>query len=178
MEDILKIIYSRRSIREYQDKEVKPETLTLLLQAAMAAPSGNNSQPWEFIAITDVKIMEKLRTNLIHGNYNAPAAIAVLGNLKIAQNDSAIRYWVQDCTAAVENILIAATGMGLGTVWIGSYPKEEIMRILREILSIPEEIYPLCLIYVGYPAEEKKPRTQFEEQRVHWQTYAINNVND
>ena len=92
MEDILKIIYSRRSIREYQDKEVKPETLTLLLQAAMAAPSGNNSQPWEFIAITDVKIMEKLRTNLIHGNYNAPAAIAVLGNLKIAQNDSCLLY--------------------------------------------------------------------------------------
>jgi nitroreductase len=169
MENILDIIFKRRSIRAYQNKEVSRETLKFLLQAAMAAPSANNSQPWEFIAITEKNLMDMFRGKLKYGNYNAPAAIAVLANLKIAQNDSSIRYWVQDCSAAVENILIAAAGLGLGTVWIGSYPKEDVMKIERDILGIPESIIPLALIYVGYPAEELPARTQYEESRVHWQ---------
>jgi nitroreductase len=171
MENILDIIFKRRSIRAYQNKEVSRETLKFLLQAAMAAPSANNSQPWEFIAITEKNLMDMFRGKLKYGNYNAPAAIAVLANLKIAQNDSSIRYWVQDCSAAVENILIAAAGLGLGTVWIGSYPKEDVMKIERDILGIPESIIPLALIYVGYPAEELPARTQYEESRVHWQKY-------
>ena len=171
MENNLDIIFKRRSIRIYQEKEVSQDTLKLLLQAAMAAPSVKNSRPWEFIAINEKEIMDKFRIRLKYGNYNAPAAIAVLANLKIAQSDSSIRFWVQDCSAAVENILIAAAGLGLGTVWIGSYPKDDVMVIEREILSIPESIYPLALIYVGYPGEEKPARTQYEESRVHWQKY-------
>ena len=171
MENSLELIFKRRSIRVYQEKEVSRDTLTLLLQAAMAAPSAKNSRPWEFIAITEKEIMDQFRANLKHGNYNAPAAIAVLANLKIAQSDSSIRFWVQDCSAAVENILIAAAGLGLGTVWIGSYPKEDVIKIEQEILGIPESIYPLALIYVGYPGEKKPARTQYEESRVHWQRY-------
>jgi nitroreductase len=171
MENILDIIFKRRSIRVYQNKEVSQETLKLLMQAGMAAPSANNSQPWEFIAITEKDLIDQFRARLNHANYNAPAAIAVLANLKIARNDSSIRFWVQDCSAAVENILIAAVGLGLGTVWIGSYPKEDAMAIEREILGIPDSIIPLALIYVGYPDEERPARTQYEETRVHWQKY-------
>jgi nitroreductase len=171
MDNILDVIYKRRSIRVYQEKEVSQDTLKLLLQAAMAAPSAKNSRPWEFIAITEKEIMDKFRAELKFGNYNAPAAIAVLGNLKIAQSDSSIRFWVQDCSAAVENILIAAAGLGLGTVWIGSYPKDDVIKIEQEILGIPEAIIPLAIIYVGYPGEEKPARTQYEESRVHWQRY-------
>jgi nitroreductase len=171
MEEILEIIFRRRSIRVYQKREVSKETLNKLLKVAMAAPSANNSRPWEFIAITDKAILDQFRARLKHGDYNTPAAIMVLGNLKIAQNDSAVRFWQQDCTAAVENILIAAAGLGLGTVWIGSYPKNDVLQVEREILGIPEDVYPLALIYVGYPAEEKEPRTQYEEDRVHWQKY-------
>jgi len=171
MDNILDVIFKRRSIRVYQEKEVSRDTLKLLLQAAMAAPSAKNSRPWEFIAITEKKIMDKFRTGLKYGDYNAPAAIAVLANLKIAQSDSSIRFWIQDCSAAVENILIAAAGLGLGTVWIGSYPKEDVIKIEQEILGIPESIYPLAIIYVGYPGEEKPARTQYEESRVHWQRY-------
>ena len=171
MENSLDFIFRRRSIRVYQEKEVSRETLTLLLQAAMAAPSAKNSRPWEFIAITEKAIMDQFRARLKYGDYNAPAAIAVLANLKIAQSDSSIRFWVQDCSAAVENILIAAAGLGLGTVWIGSYPKEDVIKIEQEILGIPESIQPLALIYVGYPGEEKPARTQYEESRVHWQRY-------
>jgi nitroreductase len=171
MENILDVIFRRRSIRVYQNKEVSQETLRLLLQAGMAAPSAKNGQPWEFIAITEKDLMDKFRGKLKYGNYNAPAAIAVLANLKIARNESSNRYWVQDCSAAVENILIAAAGLGLGTVWIGSYPQEDVMTLEREILGIPESIVPLALIYVGYPGEERPSRTQYEESRVHWQKY-------
>ncbi len=174
MDNILETIFKRRSIRIYQEKEVSQETLKLLLQAAMAAPSAKNSRPWEFVAINEKEIMDKFRDRLQYGKYNAPAAIAVLANLKIAQSDSSMRFWVEDCSAAVENILIAAAGLGLGTVWIGSYPKEDVMNIEREILGIPESIVPVALIYVGYPGEEKPARTQYEESRVHWQKYQSN----
>jgi nitroreductase len=171
MEEILEIIFRRRSIREYQEREISTETLTKLLKAAMAAPSASNSRPCEFVAITNKAILDQFRARLKHGNYNTPAAIMVLGNVAIAQNDSAVRFWQQDCSAAVENILIAAAGLGLGTVWIGSYPKDDIMKVEREVLGIPEDVIPLAMIYVGYPAEKKEPRTQYEENRVHWQKY-------
>lgn len=171
METILDIIQKRRSIREYQNKEVSSELLEKLLRAAMAAPSARNSKPWEFVVVTEKATLDKLRANLQYGNHNAPAAIAVLGNLKIASSESSTRFWVQDCSAAVENILIAAAGLGLGTVWIGSYPKEDVMKIEREILGIPPDLFVLALIYVGYPAEEVPPRTQYEAGRVHWEKY-------
>ena len=171
MENILDIIFKRRSIRKFQQREVSRETLTQLLQAAMAAPSAKNSRPWEFIAITDKAVLDQFRARLEYGNYNTMAAILVLGNLKIAKNDSSKRFWMQDCAAAVENILIAATGLGLGTVWIGSYPKEDVSQTEHEVLGIPPDVYPLALIYIGYPAEEKEARTQFEESRVHWNKY-------
>jgi nitroreductase len=171
MENILDIIFKRRSIRVYQEKEVSRDTLKLLLQAAMAAPSASNGRPWEFIIITEKDILDKFRTRLKYGKHNAPAAIVVLANLKIAQSASPNLFWVQDCSAAVENILIAAAGLGLGTVWIGSYPNEDVIKTEQDILGIPESIVPMALIYVGYPGEEKPARTQYEESRVHWQKY-------
>lgn len=171
MSSILDTIYRRRSIRVFDRRKVDKNILVDLLKAAMAAPSASNSRPWEFIVVTDEKILADLQSNIRYGKYNTPAAIIVCANLSIAKNESAFRFWVQDCSAATENILIAAAGMGLGTVWIGAYPKEEVMQILRDTLGIPEEIIPLNIIYVGYSAEEIKPRTQFEESRIHWETY-------
>ena len=171
MENVLNLIFKRRSVRIFTKQKVNKETLTKLLQAAMAAPSASNSQPWEFIVITDEEMLKTLRLKLKYGKYNAPAAVVVCANLKIAQNSSAYRFWVQDCSAATENLLIAATGMDLGTVWIGSYPKDDVMHTLRETLSIPEDVFPLNLVYVGYPAEEVYPRSQYSEDRVHWEKY-------
>jgi len=132
MENVLDLIFKRRSVRIFSKKSVEKETLTKLLQAAMAAPSASNSRPWEFIAITDPETLEKLQKSLKYGKYKAPAAIVVCANLELAQNESAMRFWVQDCSAATENIHIAAAGMGLGTVWIGSYPKEDVMEKERK----------------------------------------------
>ena len=173
MTDILETIFSRRSIRRYQDRPVEDELLIKLLQAAMAAPTACNSQPWEFIVVTDPEIMLRLRSKLYAGKYNAPAAIVVCGNAQITNNSAGKFYWVQDCSAAIENILIAAVGLGLGTVWIGVYPLPTVIKPVQEILSIPETVTPLGIAYVGYPAEEKPPRTQYNEHRVYWQTYEI-----
>jgi nitroreductase len=172
MTEILEAIFKRRSIRIYERKPVEKEKLVDLLKAAMAAPSASNSRPWEFVVVTEEKTLDKLRAGLKYGKMNAAAAVVVLGNTSIAQNESAFRFWAQDCSAATENLLIAAANMGLGTCWTGSYPKEDTMDFLRKTLGIPKEVFPLNLIYVGYPAEEKEPRTQYDESRVHWEEYS------
>ncbi len=150
---------------------MEKEVLIQLLEAAMSAPNACNSQPWEFVVITDQERLNRLREKLLFARYNGPAAIVVCGNVEIAHNSVARHYWIQDCCAAVENILIAATGMGLGTVWIGLYPLPSTMKPARQALNIPEHIMPVCLIYVGYPAEEKRARTQYDGYRVHWEEY-------
>ena len=170
--DIVDIVMSRRSIRQYTSQAADEATLRRLLQAAMAAPSAVNSQPWEFIVVTDKGMLAELYRNLPYGRYAAPAAILVCANPAIASNKNAAeRFWVQDCAAATENILIAATGLGLGTVWCAVYPNGDREKAIREAFSIPEGVIPLNVILVGYAAEIKPPRTQYKEERVHWQHY-------
>ena len=138
----------------------------------MAAPTAANSQPWEFVAINESEVMDELRGVLMFGRYNAPAAIAVLGNPEIGNNTAGRSYWVQDCSAAIENILIAAAGLGLGAVWIGVYPAPSVITPVSEVLGLPKQVIPLGVVYVGYPAETRPPRTQYDEHRVYWQRYA------
>ena len=172
MNPTLETILHRRSIRKYTDQPVEPEKLDLLLKAAMAAPSAMNCRPWEFIVVTDPEKLAQFRKRLIFGDRNAPAAIVVCGNPGLSSNPAANMFWVQDCSAATENILIAAVGLGLGTVWIGVHPVAGFVRTVRKIMSIPKKVTPLCIIYVGYPESEKPARTQYDEQRVHRQKYA------
>jgi nitroreductase len=167
----LDTIFRRRSIRKYTDQPVEPDKLNLLLQAGMAAPSAMNCRPWEFIVVTDPEKLAEFRTRLIFGNRNAPAAIVVCGNPGLSANPAARQFWVQDCSAATENIMIAAVGLGLGTVWIGIHPVTVFVRTVRDILSIPRSVTPLCVIYVGYPLDDKPARTQYDRQRVYWQGY-------
>ena len=171
MNPTLETIFRRRSIRKYTDQSVEPEKLELLLKAAMAAPSAMNCKPWEFVVITEPETLAQFRKRLIFGNRNAPAAIVVCGNPSLSTNPAARLCWVQDCSAATENILIAAVSLGLGTVWVGIHPVAEFVRIVREIAGLPRTITPLGLIYIGYPAEEKPARTQYEEKRVHMEKY-------
>ncbi len=171
MTEILDIIFKRRSIRHYTDQPVSSDLLVSLLQAAMAAANACNSQPWEFVVITEKEQLDQLRERLQFARYNAPAAIVVCGNVNIAHSSAAKHYWVQDCCATMENILIAATGLGLGSVWIGLYPQPSVMKPVRAVLNIPDHVTPLAMAYVGFPAEEKRPRTQYDEYRVHWQAY-------
>jgi len=171
MPDILDHIFSRRSIRQYTEQAVSREDILRLLQAGMAAPSASNRRPWEFIVVTDRELLGKLRKGLIFGRYRPPLAIAVCGNMRRALPGPARDFWIQDCSAAAQNILLAATGMGLGSVWIGVHPIKPLAKVVSRVLSIPDHIVPLGVIYVGHPAETKEPRTQYDESRVSWQRH-------
>ncbi len=164
-------IYARRSIRQYKEKPVEREKLEMLLKAAMAAPSAMNIKPWEFIVVTEPDTLDAIRATLVFGKYNAPAAIAVCGNTSFFKHPMASRFWVQDCCAATENILLAAVELGLGTVWLGVHPIHNFTKKISTILHLPDHVLPLNVIYVGYPAGEKLPRTQYDPGRVHWEYF-------
>jgi len=168
---VLETIFSRRSIRRYTNESVDKETLDALLQAGMSAPSAMNCKPWEFIVVTDPNLLAQFRRRLLFGDRNAPAAIVVCGNPLLSTNPAAHLFWVQDCSAAAQNILVAATGLGLGSVWVGIHPVKEFIRIVREVLQLPRHVKPLALLYIGHPAEQKPARTQYNAMRIHWQSY-------
>jgi nitroreductase len=162
--ELIDTIFARRSIREYTNEKVSEKDIRTMLEAAMAAPSASNLKPWHFIVVTDRQILDNLAK--IHPSsktlVRAPLCILVCGDTEISS-----LFWVQDCSAATENLLLAATALGLGAVWLGAYPREERVNSLRKVLSIPENIISLNLIAIGHPAEQREPRTQHDELKVH-----------
>ncbi len=169
--DAIETIYRRRSIRNYQQKPVERDTIITLLNAATAAPTAINCQPWEFIIVDENEKLSKVKEEFKFAKYNAPVAIVVCGNMKLARKGIEQEFWIQDCSAAIQNILIAATGLGLGSVWIGVYPIENRIRLIRKTLNIPDYVFPLGMVYIGYSAEQKEPRTRYNEKRVYWGEY-------
>ena len=163
-EELIKTIFSRRSIRKYTGEPVPEEHVTTILEAAMAAPSASNKKPWHFVVVTERDTLNRLADAHKYGKmlHEAPLCIVVCGDESVAQ-----RFWQQDCSAATQNILLAAQALGLGSVWCGVYPSEERVREISEILDIKAPVKPLNLIAVGYPAEKKEPRTQYDGSRVH-----------
>ena len=163
MDERLASIFSRRSIRVYTDEPVSEGELQNLLDAGMAAPSASNRKPWHFVVVTDRETLNALAAAHPYGRMlgRAGAAIAVCGDPGISS------WWVQDCSAATENILLAASALGLGAVWLGSHGNPEREDAIRAVLRIPHEIGVLSLLSIGHPAEHKEPRTQFDARRVH-----------
>lgn len=158
------IIFKRRSIRRFAPGPVPAGALRTLLGAGMSAPSSRDRQPWEFVLVTGRALLDRLAEAHPHGKmlFEATAAIAVCGRPDISPD-----FWIQDCSAATENILVAAAGLGLGSVWLGCHPREERVAAVREILGIPGSVGVLSLIALGRPAEEKEPRDRYDEARVH-----------
>ena len=161
-------LFARRSIRAFTAKPVDPVQVQMLLKAAMAAPSAGNRKPWHFIVVTDALAREALAQAHPYAKMltESPLALVPCGEPSLSFPDRP-EYWVQDLSAATENTLLAATGLGLGAVWCGVYPVPERVRALREVLGIPEGLVPFALIPVGHPAEAKEPRTQYDPDRVH-----------
>ena len=162
----IEAMYNRRSIRKYKDRPVEKEKIESLLKAAMAAPSARNVQEWHFFVVQGAEKMRELKSIMPHGKFDAPCAIIVCGDLNNADRETARKYWVQDCTAALENILNAAPELGLGTVWLGVYPNEDRVEPTKKYLKLEENMMPLAVVYVGYPDEIKEPRTQYDENKV------------
>jgi nitroreductase len=163
MDERLRILFARRSIRRYTGEPVSEADVQSLLEAGMAAPSGSNQKPWHFVVVTDKAMLRALADAHPYGKMlaNAALAIAVCGNPTVSD------WWVQDCSAATENILVAAAGLGLGAVWIGCHGRPEREQAIRAVLSIPKSIGVLSLLSIGHPGEEKEARTQFDAARVH-----------
>lgn len=171
MKTDLDFIFKRRSIRKFQEKGVEPEKIESLLKAAMAAPTAMNYQPWEFVVITEKERIEKVKSALTFAKSNAPLVICVCGNLINLKQLVKERFWVQDCSAATENILLAATALGMGSVWCGVHPISMYVKKVSEILELPSGVIPLNALFIGYPAEEKEARTQYNPEKVHRQKY-------
>lgn len=159
-------IFKRRSIRKYTDKVISDELIEKVLRAGMAAPSAGNQQPWHFIVIDDREILNDIPKFHPYSAMlkEASHAIVVCGDVNLQRYKG---YWVQDCSAATENMLLMATELGLGSVWLGVYPLEERIKGLKELLGLPESVIPLCIIALGYPAETKEPNDRFDATRVH-----------
>jgi nitroreductase len=163
MDERLDIIFSRRSIRKYTDQPVSEQDLTSLLEAGMAAPSASNRKPWHFVAVTDRARLRALADQHPYGKMLADAAVAIV----VCGDPGISEWWVQDCSAATENILIAAAGLGLGGVWLGCHNRPEREQAVRDVLRIPERIGVLNILSIGHPAEDKEARTQHDPARVH-----------
>lgn len=163
-------ILKRRSIRRFTEQEVGGDLISKVLAAGMAAPSAGNEQPWQFIVIKKKETLKKVGEC---GPYartaaDAPAAIVVCGDLSLEKHAG---FWVQDCSAAVENMLLEAVSLGLGSVWLGVYPEEERVSFLQRYFKLPENIVPLAILPLGFPAQEMAPAQRYNEARVHYEKW-------
>ena len=160
------ILMTRRSIRRYRPDAVKEEDLDYILKVAMASPSAHNTQGWEFVVVTDRKLLDALGKEHPYGKMvmEAPAAIVVCGISEVIKKNP---FLPQDLGAATTSVLYAANSLGLGTCWCGVHPKPAVEKIVRNILNIPEEAFPFSMIALGYPGEEKEPSGRFEPSRIH-----------
>lgn len=153
---IIQTILNRKSVRQFLDKPIENEKVEIIIRAGMSAPSARNRQPWKFFAVDDKKLLSELADGLPYAKMlnEAPLGIIVCGDIRDKEDSTAQTFWVQDCAAAVENILIAVEALGLGAVWTACYPKKERVEVPQKVLDMPEGIIPLCVIPVGYPAVE------------------------
>jgi len=160
----LQTILERKSVREFLSKEISQDMMQDLLRAGMAAPSSRDRRPWHFIVLSDKELMESLSTQLRNASFlkGANKAIVVCGDTIISEN-----AWDLDCSASIQNILLAAESMGLGAVWTAVYPYEDRMGVVNEKLELPDNIKPLAIIPLGYPQNKQEPKDKFDETRIH-----------
>lgn len=168
--EILEGIFTRRSIRKYTNQEISTDQIQLLIKAGMYAPSANNQQPWHFIVINQTEILNAIAKVHPYAKMLTKAQFAILvcgdENLELGKG-----YWVVDCSAATQNILLAAHAMGLGAVWLGIHPREERKKEIKKIVGLPNHIHPLSLISIGYPAEQKETPERFKIDRIHYNAW-------
>lgn len=164
--DAITAILTRRSIRSYNNKPISKKVINDLLKSAVSSPSAGNQQPWHFIIINNRNILKKITE--FHPNakflINAKLAIMVCCDINLEKFKG---YWMIDCSAATQNILIAARALGLGSCWIGIYPREERMISMKKILKTPENIIPFSLVSLGYTNEEQNSIDRLDSSRIH-----------
>lgn len=167
-DNAIETIMTRTSIRSFTDRAVSADTVEMLLRAGMAAPTAVNLQPWHFVVVNDRAKIDELGGNGRQSQmwHESPLVIVVCGNMEKAMEGVGQAFWVQDCSAATENILLAAHALGLGAVWTGCYPIEERVANISQVLGLPEHIVPLCAIVMGYPNESPQPKDKWKPENV------------
>lgn len=167
-------IFKRASVRKYKNQPVLPEQIELLMSAAMAAPSAKNSQPWEFLVIQDKETFKKIMDFHPYSSMLDEAALAIVvcaDTQKESPDLKGLDFWTQDCAAATQNILLEATELGLGGVWLGVYPRENLVSSTKELFSLPENIVPFSIVSIGYPEGEVYPKNKFDSNKIHWEKW-------
>ena len=165
--DALDAIVTRKSIRKYKKDPVDEKTIKTLLTAAMSAPSAGNQQCWRFVVVTDRPTLEALATVHPYANplKEAPLAVLVCGELETELHSG---FWEQDCAAATQNLLVAATALGLGSVWLGCHPRAERVKGIQKLLGIPKTVVPLSLVALGRSNEVKAREDRYDEKKIHY----------
>jgi len=165
--DAMDVILTRRSIRKYVNKPISDDLIKELLEAAVSAPSAGNQQPWHFVILDDKSTFQDILT--FHPNAKmlkeAQKAILVCGDLSLEKFKG---YWLLDCAAATQNILLAAHAKDVGSCWLGIYPREDRMTQMKKLLGMPDHVIPFSLISLGYPAEEKSKENRYDSSRIHY----------
>ncbi len=163
--DLFEALFSRRSVRSYTAEPVSPADREVLLRAAMAAPSAGNAQPWRFVLLDDPDVLAKIPgiSPYAHMAAKAPLAILVCGD---TQAEKYPGFWPQDCSAAVQNMLLAAVGLGLGAVWCGIHPDREREKKFMELAGLPGHVIPLGLVVVGHPEAAPGPADRYDPAKV------------
>ena len=165
---VLDNIATRTSVRDYEARPVEKEKIEKMLRAAMAAPTAMNKQPWHFVVVDQRNVLDALAGANPYAKMlkKAPLAIVVCGNTDKMIEGGGRDFWIQDASAATENLLLAAHAMGLGAVWTGAYPSEERCISISKVLSLSDNLIPLNMIVVGYPAEQPQPKQKFKEENI------------
>ena len=168
--ELMDAIRTRRSIRKYDDKPISDDMVREILDAAMMAPSAGNAQPWRFLVVNDRTILGGMvdMSPYIKMVGQAQLGILVCADLSLEKYPG---YWVQDCSAAMQNMLLAIHSLGLGAVWTGVYPDEERVADFKKLFNMPEQVMPLGFVPMGWPAQELKSPSRFREDRVHYNTF-------
>ncbi len=163
---VMEAILKRRSIRRFTNQPIAKEDIYSLLHAAMMAPTARNCQEWEFVVVRNKETFKKMMHVHPYAKMleQADCALVVCGN---TQREHAPGYWMADCGAATQNILLAATSLGIGSVWLGVYPNEERMAGVAKILGLPDHVKPLNIIALGYPDEKKEDVDRFDPAKIH-----------
>ena len=162
------LMLKRRSVRKYLPTKVEEDKIDKLLHYAMSGPSAVNRQPWEFYVVTNEEMLKKICDAGRFTKHYSPLKIVVCGNTSKALPLNLKEYWVQDCSASIENILLGVTDMGLGACWEGVYPQKIFTKKLSELLELPKTHIPLAVLSIGYPDEDPEPRDQYDEKKIHY----------
>jgi nitroreductase len=168
--ELFEAMFTRRSVRDYSDQPVSEESVDRLLHAAMAAPSAGNEQPWRFMVVRDRALLEAAAAAERYGGMisRAQVAVVVCADLDLVEHEG---FWQQDCAAATQNLLLAAHALGLGAVWVGTYPREERVEGLRRVFDLPDNLVPFSVVPIGYPAAVPAPVDRFDPDRVYKDRY-------